>query len=70
MMVLGIIALIAGVISAIYGNSLNNSLEAQLGSLLHHGTTNPGDPFLYAGIAIAVVGVVLIVVHFVKKNKK
>lgn len=69
MIILGIIALIAGIASAIYGNAQNNDLEAQLKSALEDGTTNPGDTFLYIGIAVAVVGAILLIVG-ISKHKK
>jgi len=69
MTILGILALIAGIACAVYGNSLNNDLGAQLESLLSKGSSNPGDTFLYIGIAVAVVGLILLIVGSKKRNK-
>lgn len=68
MLALGIILLIAGLGSTIYGVIQNNSIEAQLTSLFSSGSTNPGTVFLIVGIAAAVIGVVLIVVSCVKRS--
>ena len=68
MLIVGIIMLVAGIASAIYGSSLNNSLEAQFESMLKNGSANPGNVWLYLGIGVAVVGVILIIVNFVKKK--
>ena len=65
----GIISLILGVISIVYGNSQNNDVEAQLESMFSNGTTNPGDTFLYVGIALAVLGLILLFVGMSKKDK-
>ncbi len=70
MTILGVILLIAGVISAVYGGILNNSIEAQLESLLTKGSANPGSVWLYVGIAAAVIGVILIVVGLKKRSQK
>ena len=66
--ILGIISLIAGVAMAIYGNSLNNSIEAQLNSLFSSGTVDPGNIFLYGGITLAVVGCILLIVGLTQKK--
>ena len=70
MLVLGIIAIIVGVVLAIIGNEQNNDLGAQFESFLSSGSTNPGDTFLYIGIAVAVVGLILLIVGITQKNKK
>ena len=69
MLILGIIALLAGAGVAIYGNMLNNDAEAQLKYLLETGKTNPGDMWLYIGIAVAVIGLVITIVSIIKKKK-
>ena len=60
--------MIAGIGSAIYGSSLNNDIEAQLESVFSNGSANPGDTWLYVGIAAAVIGLVLVVVSIIKKK--
>ena len=69
MIVLGIIMLVAGIASYVYGNQMNNSIEMQVKSLLNSGTTNPGSIFVTIGIVVAVIGVILIVVGCIKKFK-
>ena len=66
--ILGILSLIAGVAMAIYGNNLNSSFEAQLSSFFNNGTVNPGNTFLYGGIALAVVGCILLIVGLTQKK--
>lgn len=55
-MILGAILLIFGVACAGYGYLQNNSIEAQLSSLLSTGTTNPGTIYIIIGAVVAVVG--------------
>ena len=55
-MILGVILLILGVACAGYGYLQNNSIEAQLSSLLSTGTTNPGTIYIIIGAVVAVVG--------------
>ena len=65
---IGIFALILGVVLAVMGRAQNNDMEAQLESLFDNGTANPGDTFLYIGIAVAVVGLILLIVGLSKKK--
>lgn len=69
MIIIGVIMLIAGVASYVYGNQMNNSIEKQIESLFSNGTTNPGSIFVTVGIVVAVIGIVLIVVGCIKKYK-
>lgn len=55
-MIFGMILLILGVACAGYGYLQNNSIEAQLSSLLSTGTTNPGTIYIIIGAVVAVVG--------------
>ena len=59
-----------GVALAVMGNAQNNDMEAQLESIFSNGTSNPGDTFLYIGIAVAVVGLILLIVGLTKNKKK
>lgn len=68
MLTLGIYLVIGGIGIAIYGNYLNNSLEAQLNSMIQHGTRNPGDLFFFGGIVAIIIGAILIY-RDVQKNK-
>ncbi len=58
MFILGIILIIAGLGCAGFGFIQNNSLEAQINSLLSSGTANPGTMFIIIGAVLIVVGVV------------
>ena len=55
-MILGAILLVLGVACAGYGYLQNNSIDAQLSSLLSTGTTNPGTIYIIIGAVVAVVG--------------
>lgn len=66
MTLLGILLLLVGAGLAVYGYSLNNSVEAQLESLFTNGSTNPGTIFIIVGIIVAVLGIVFII----KKKRK
>ena len=68
MIVFGIALFIAGVISAIYGNAQNNDYSAQFQSILSGGSVNPGDTFLYMGIIIAIIGVILFIAGIARNN--
>lgn len=68
MTILGILLLVAGVISAIYGNSMNNSVEAQLSSLFSSGTTDPGTTWIIIGVVAIVLGLILVVGGLRKKK--
>ena len=69
MLALGVIMLIGGIISAVFGNMQNNSLESQFNSFMSSGKVNPGDTFLYIGIAVAVIGLIFLIIGAVKKKK-
>ncbi|MBO4467674.1 MAG: DUF3185 family protein [Clostridia bacterium] len=69
MIIIGAIMMVVGVALAIYGNSLNNDVGSQLQSVLESGKTNPGNTFLYIGIALGVVGLILLIAGLVKKSK-
>ena len=51
-----------------YGSRLNNSLEAQLNSLLSSGMTDPGTVWITFGVLGAVLGLVLLIFSF-RKNQ-
>lgn len=57
MFILGIMLIIAGLGCAGFGFIQNNSLEAQINSLLSSGTANPGTMFIIIGAVLIVVGV-------------
>ena len=65
----GAIACIAaGAGSAIYGNHLNNDLDAQLEAIWNNGTKNPGDLWLILGGIVAVIGLVLLVSKLIQRK--
>ena len=61
MLIGGIILIIAGAVSAIYGITLNNDLESQMQSLFMSGSTNPGTVWIIVGLVAAVIDVILAV---------
>lgn len=69
MLILGIILIIAGAASYIYGNNMNNSLESQFSSLMSSGTVDPGSKWITLGVIAAVIGVLVIIYSLVKKKK-
>ena len=68
MKILGLISIIAGSVCAVYGNSLNNNVQAKLDSFLNNGSTNPGDIYLYIGIPLAIIGLGLFIAGLIKNN--
>lgn len=69
-MILGAILLILGVACAGYGYLQNNSIEAQLSSLLSTGTTNPGTIYIIIGAVVAVVGALVCGWSIYKRHSK
>ena len=69
MVILGILLLLGGIASAGYGILQNNDLEAQLASVFTKGSANPGTIWIIAGVAVAVIGLVLLIVGLSKKKK-
>lgn len=69
-MILGAVLLILGVACAGYGYLQNNSIEAQLSSLLSTGTTNPGTIYIVIGAVVAVVGALVCVWSLYKRHGK
>lgn len=69
MVVLSVILMLGGAISVILGIMQNNSLEAQLASVISSGKTNPGTMWIVIGVIAVVVGIILLVVSRKKKNQ-
>ena len=72
MLILAVVLMIAGVGSAIYGFSQNNTLEAkaiELANKLGANEPMPGTIWIIIGAIALVVGVVLLVMAMRKKNK-
>lgn len=68
MIIAGIILIVVGAATIIYGVSLNNSVEAQLEALLGSGTTDPGTIWIIIGAVAAVIGVILLITGMTKKS--
>lgn len=70
-MILGLIILLAGLGSAGYGYYLNNHSEGILTDIenfVNTGSTNPGDIWFYAGLAVAAVGLLVFIVGIFKRK--
>lgn len=70
MLALGIILIVGGAISAIYGFISNNSLVAQFSSLLSSGSVNPGTIWIVIGVVAIILGIILAVVGSKKKTQQ
>lgn len=64
-----VLMIVGGIISLLLGNYLNNSLEAQLLSMYHSGTVNPGNTYFVIGALLLIAGVTIIIVKQLKKGK-
>ena len=60
MLFFGILFLIGGIGLVIFGNYANSSVDLQLESLFRHGVRDPGNTFVYIGIALAVIGLLML----------
>lgn len=60
MIILGFLLLALGTGSAIYGDTLNNDVRTQIASIFSEGYSNPGNQYIYLGIAVAIIGVILL----------
>lgn len=63
MLIFGFLLIVLGAAVAIYGNDLNNDIGRQLESILRNGQINSGDVAIYIGIALATIGVLLIIIE-------
>ena len=68
MLIFGIILLLGGAGSLIYGFIQNNSVQAQLSALFSSGSVNPGTIFIIAGAVAAVLGLIFIIIGATKKK--
>ena len=68
MLVLGILLLLGGAGSLIWGFMQNNNAEAQLRSLLSSGQMDPGTIFIIVGAVCAVLGLILTIIGATKKK--
>lgn len=69
MTILGIILIIAGAGSMIYGYTMNNSLERQLEAIFSSGTSNPGTTWIIVGAVLAVLGVIALIAGMSKNRR-
>ena len=69
MIITGVIATIIGLASAIYGIVMKNSAEYAIASFFGSDEIIMVDIALYAGIAVVVIGVLLLALG-IKKNKQ
>lgn len=69
MLVLSVILMLAGCASLAYGIIQNNDVEKQLESLFEKGSVNPGNVWIAIGAIALVIGIVLLIFHFVKRQK-
>jgi uncharacterized membrane protein YidH (DUF202 family) len=70
MLIIGIILVVGGLVSTIFGISANNSWQAQLSSLLSSGKTNPGTIWIIIGVVVIIIGIVLIALGAKKKPRQ
>ena len=68
MVIIGVILMVLGVGSAVFGFMQNNSIEAQLTSIFGSGRANPGTTWIVIGIAALVIGIVLMIIGLRKKK--
>lgn len=68
MILAGIIAIVFGGGLCVYGYTENNNLANQVISVLSGGGTDPGTPYLISGIVIFIIGVILLLYGFKKKQ--
>ena len=68
MVIIGVILMVLGIGSAVFGYMQNNSLEAQFTSLFKNGTVNPGTTWIVIGISALVIGIILLIIGLRKKK--
>lgn len=68
MVIIGVILMVLGIGSAVFGYMQNNSLEAQFSSFLKNGSVNPGTTWIVIGAAALVVGIILLIIGLRKKK--
>lgn len=69
MIIAGIVLIIVGTVSIVYGVLQNDSIEVQLESIWESGTKDPGNLWIIIGAAIAILGIVLLIVGLTKRNR-
>ena len=66
---LGIIFILAGIGSIYYGTEINNNLVAQFSSLFNTGTVDPGNIYIFLGVAGIAIGSIFISVEYNGKKR-
>ena len=66
---IGVIVAVVGLVMMLYGNSLNNSVEAQLSSLFSNGQTNPGTLWMIIGGVALGIGAILAIADLTSNKK-
>ena len=69
MIFLGVIFVVSGIASIIYGVNQNNSLSSQLSSLFKSGSTNPGTIYIILGVVIIAIGLTIGYIGYTKNSK-
>jgi DNA-directed RNA polymerase subunit RPC12/RpoP len=70
MTIFGVIFVLSGIGSIIYGVNLNNNLASQLKSLWNSGSTNPGTTYIIIGVIAIIVGLIMIYAGLEKDKEK
>ncbi len=66
MIIIGIILIVLGGASWVYGSSVNNDMDIQLESFFNNGNTGTGDNFVIIGIILLVIGFILVIAGIAK----
>lgn len=70
MLAAGIVFIILGIISAVVGNSMNNNMDMQFESFFENGQVDPGDIFLYLGLGLILLGIILVIAGIARNAQK
>ncbi len=68
MEIAGAIIMVGGLVSAVFGIILNNTLEASIESFLGSGEINFGTVFIIIGVMLFSVGLILLMVGLIKSS--
>lgn len=69
MIIIGVILILAGLSSTVYGYMQNNNIDTQMMSIFSSGNANPGTMWIILGVVVIVIGVLLVYGGLKKKNK-
>ena len=68
MILFGVILIVSGIVSIIYGVNQNNSLAAQLSSVFSRGSTDPGTIYIVLGVIGIIAGLIMVYIDYNNKN--